>query len=294
MPDLRDIIEKKVRRLETVPDKFLSGIERAEKSIYSDLLTLLDSIKTDKAGNIVRSKANLAKVEEVISQLKKVTYGKEYTQNLIEFAKQFNTQKDINDEYFNTAFKDFDSSELADEMVKISQKNTVAMLSGQSLDNTFFNPVKQQIIDSIATGASRSDMIIAIRQVVEGGKGKEGRLLSYAKQIAHDAFAMSDRTYTSIVAQDLGVQWYFYSGDKIPTSREFCVVRHEKYYHKKEVEAWPLTEGQWDGRMTGTNSKTIFTTAGGYQCRHSIVPVSISVVPDSVVKRNIENGNYKK
>lgn len=278
--------------METIPDKFLSNVERQEMGIYNDLLTLLDGIKTDKAGNVVRSKANLAKIEEVIIQLKKVTYGKEYTQNLIEFTKQFNTQKEINDEYFGQAFEDFTPSDLADELVKISQKNTVELLSGQSLDNTFFNPIKQQIVDSIATGASRVDMIKAIRQVVLGGDGKEGRLLSYAKQIAHDAFAVSDRTYTSMIGKDLGIEWYFYSGAVIPTSRKFCVTRHEKYYHRKEVEAWASLD-PWDGQMLGTNERTIFVTAGGYQCRHSIIPVSISVVPETVIKRNEENGNYK-
>lgn len=291
MPDLREIIDKKVSRLEAIPDKFLSAVEKTEATIYAEITTLLDAIKTDKAGNIIRSKANLTAIEEVILKLKKVAFGKDYTDSLVAFARQFNTQKEINDEYFTKAFPDYVPSEVAGEIVKISQKNTVALLSGQSVDSAFFNPIKQQMINAVASGASRVDMINAIRQVALGDAQSDGRLLSYAKQIAHDAFALSDRTYTSMVADDLGVEWFFYSGSKIPTSREFCVARHEKYYHKKEVESWGSLK--WDGKMAGTNSKTIFSTAGGYQCRHSIIPVSISVVPPSVVKRNENNGNYK-
>lgn len=292
MPDLREIIKDKVHRLESIPDKFLSAVEKTEATIYAEITTLLDAIKTDSKGNIIRSKANLAAIEEVIIKLKKVAFGKEYTEALVSFAKQFNTQKKVNDDYFSKAFPDYVPTEAAEEIVKISQKNTVALLSGQSVDNAFFNPIRQQMVNAVASGATREEMILGIRQVALGDKDSDGRLLSYAKQIAHDAFAMSDRSYTAMIAEDLRAEWYKYSGDVIPTSREFCITRHEKYYHRKEVEAWGDLK-PWDGRMAGTNNKTIFTTAGGYQCRHSIIPVSISIVPDTVIKRNIENGNYK-
>lgn len=301
MPDLKAIISDKVRRLETIPDAFLSNIERTEKGVYAKLLELLDQLKVDASGNVVMTKANLAKAEAITTELKKVLYGSEYTKALTEFAGEFNTQKTINEDYFSNAFPEFTGSDLADELVNISRRQTIELLSGQSLDAAFFNPIKQQMINSVATGASRVDMIKSIRDIAMGGDGVEGKLLSYSKQIAHDAFALSDRSYSATIAEDLGIEWFKYSGDKIATSRPFCVERHEKYYHKKEIQAWgdgknlgvPKEDtGLWAGAMRGTNSATIFKTAGGYNCRHSIIGVSISVVPPGVVKRNVDNGNY--
>jgi len=53
MPDLKAIIDEKVRRLETIPDKFLSAVDRAEKTVYASLQELLDQIKVDKDGFVV-------------------------------------------------------------------------------------------------------------------------------------------------------------------------------------------------------------------------------------------------
>lgn len=292
MPDLRDIIERKIKRLESVPDKFISNVDKAERSVYSKMIELLNALKLDKNGNVIRSKANLARVEEIVKEMKKVLYGSDYIQAVSSFAKEFTVQKNINNEYFGAAFDDFTPGELAEAMVDMSRRQTIEMLTGASVDVSFFTPIKQQMINAVEAGASRVEMINAIRQVAIGTDKVEGRLLTYAKQIAHDAFAMSDRSYANTIGTDLNIEWYFYSGDKIDTSREFCIARHNKYYHKKEVEAWAGLKG-WDGRMRGTNKRTIFITAGGYQCRHSIIPVSISAVPPSVIERNKKNGNYK-
>jgi len=128
-------------------------------------------------------------------------------------------------------------------------------------------------------------------------------MVSHVKRVAYDAFAVSDRTYTNTVSNVLGIEWYFYSGGTIDDTRDFCQERIGKYFHKKEVEGWgenksccglkyPNSNG-WQGRNTLTNKTTIFTLAGGYNCKHSISPVSLRSVPKSVVQRNIENGNYK-
>ena len=49
----------------------------------------------------------------------------------------------------------------------------------------------------------------------------------------------------------------------------------------------------WQGKMYGTNESTIFVTAGGYNCQHSIMPVSVFAVPKADIERNIKNGNFE-
>jgi len=109
--------------------------------------------------------------------------------------------------------------------------------------------------------------------------------------VAHDQFAIADRSYTSAVSDEIGAEWFKYSGDTIESTRQFCEVRHNKFYYYKEIEGW--ADGNWDGKIPGTNDKTIFSTAGGYNCRHSIIPVSIFAVPKKDIERNIDNGNFK-
>ena len=305
MPDtLLEIIKEKNKRLVSIPNKFYSSVQKTEVDIYAKLLGLLERLKTDAKGQIIRSKANLLIADEINVELKKVLYSSDYIKAVASFAKQFDSQKVINDKYFSKAFPEFTASEIADTLVQYSKKQAVTLLTGSSIDDKFFQPINQAITDAVDTGASRVDLIQAIRDVAIGDPEREGKLLSYSKQIAHDAFALADRSYTNAIADEFQVEWFFYSGDQIPTSRDFCIARHNKYYHYKEIQAWgqgkdigvainPKT-GLWEGAMKGTNKATIFKTAGGYNCQHSIMPVSISVVPKSVIERNREAGYYNK
>jgi len=102
---------------------------------------------------------------------------------------------------------------------------------------------------------------------------------------------LSDRSYTSAVSEDLQAEWFLYAGNTIKTSREFCVERHNHYYYYKTIEDW--SHEDWSGKIPGTNEKTIFTTAGGFSCRHSIIPVSINIVPRKVILDAIENWGFR-
>ena len=291
MPTLRELINAKNDRLVSVPDKFYSRVEKSEKQIYARLTELLAKLKVDKDGNFIRTVGNLNLAQEINDELKKVVFGSEYLEAVTEFAREFNIQKDYNNKYFERAFPDFTPTDLSTEIVKLSQAQSVELLTGGSLDVNFFDPIKSQVIDAVETGASFIDTIKSVREAAMGIGEEEGKLLRYSKQIAHDSFALSDRAYSDAIATDLGAVWYLYSGEMLPTSRPFCRERHNEYFHKKEIEAWASLS--WDGKFKGTNSRTIFKLAGGYNCGHSIMAVGKAMVPKDVIDRNISNGNYK-
>jgi hypothetical protein len=104
---------------------------------------------------------------------------------------------------------------------------------------------------------------------------------------------MTDRSYTQTIADEVGYNWFLYAGGLMKTTRQFCKERNGGYYHRNEVAEWPQTAGDWNGKMYGTNESTIFVTAGGYNCQHSIMPVSVFAVPKADINRNIANGNFK-
>lgn len=117
-----------------------------------------------------------------------------------------------------------------------------------------------------------------------------GALANYASQVAYDAISQGDRAYSNAIAEEGKYEWYLYSGTDQENSRPFCEERKGKYFHFKEIEAW--ADLNWQGKADGTNAQTIFILAGGYRCIDSILPVSIAVVPEEVIQRNIQNGNY--
>lgn len=299
MADIKSLIKEKSRRLELVPDTLLSQIEKTQKQIFAQLMEILSSM-TVTDGKIELTLENLTNAERVAELLPRVFQGTEYEDAIASFAGEFDKQAKINEQYFKTAFEDFGGSEVAEQIVKKTKQAAVEGLIGGSLDENFLKPAEKLLTDLVSSGADFKEAILSIRQFAEGGDEVDGKLLKYAKQIAHDQFAFADRGYTNAAAEEMGAEWYFYSGGEIQTTRCFCDERNGLYFHFREIEAWGRGENLgecksgdlWAGAHIDTNAQTIFIYAGGYNCLHSLVPVSIFDVPKDVIRRNIDNGNY--
>lgn len=309
MPTLNKLLEDKAARLESVPGKFASDIEKVQLELLKDVQVILASFDLDGEGNFIISEANVALAADLDVKLRQALDRSEYSEAVTEFARQFNVQIGVNDAYFTRAFKGFETSEIGKMIVAQAQKNAVDLLINTSLDSDFIIPIKQQIENAVINGARWKETISAIQDLVvgytdENGKFKDGKILAYSKQIAHDTFAVGDRSYAAAVAEQVGAEWFKYSGGTIPNSRAFCVQRHNKHYCKAEIRLWgdgqktpgyslPEANGSWAGKMLGTNKDTIFSTAGGYNCGHSIMAVSISTVPKSDILRAMDLGYFR-
>ena len=114
-------------------------------------------------------------------------------------------------------------------------------------------------------------------------------LIDKMSQISGDSFGVAStvidtglsivgRERINDVAVDLGLTWYRYIGGVIRTSRDFCIERDGGYYHQEEIEEW--ADEDWDGKIDGTDAETIFSYCGGYNCRHDLIPVHESSVPN--------------
>jgi len=308
MPTLNELLEAKADRLDSVPDAFLTQVQKVEKQLLVEIEDLLAQFDLDDEGNFIISEANVAKAAELDVKLRAALDRSEYGEAVTEFAKQFNVQIGVNDVYFAQAFKGFETSEIGKMIVRQAQKNAIELLVNTSPDADFIIPVKQQIENAVINGARWRETLTAIQDAVIGYTGpdgaiKDGKIMQYSKQISHDSFAIADRSYSASVAEQVGASWFKYSGNKIKTSRVFCIERHNKFFCKKEIEMWGDGErtegfatpqaGTWAGEFEGTNGKTIFSVAGGYNCRHSIMAVSIFAVPIEQVKRAVELGYYE-
>lgn len=298
---LLQIIDRKNQRIEDIPEAFQSSVEKLQRRLYNRITELIGQLEV-RDGQIVMSEANLLRVQNINDELKQVLNGREYIEAVRKFTNEFDTQKAINDQYFRKAFgSDFNQVGIANQLVRNSQRNAFDLLVGAPAEQNFLIPIRTQLENAVASGASFQDTIKGIRATVEGTEEADGRLLRYSKQVSWDAFALSDRAYTNAIAEDLDIEWFRYSGGLVKDSRCFCENRDRQYFHFKEVEAWGRMEdlgecntGEgWAGMMVGTNESTIFIVAGGYNCRHTLSPVSISIVPRDVIDRNIVNGNFE-
>lgn len=290
MPSILDLITDKLNRLDSIPKKFLNAVDKSQYEILDSLLKKMGELSLDGRGNVIMSSANMLKAEEITNELELIFNRSEYIESVTDFASSFDIQKKVTDKYFEKAFPEFAKKDFAEAVFQASKKSAVESLSSATVKTKFLQPLKEQINQIVSSGMSFKDAVKSIRQYAIGDGEDPGKLLQYSKQIAYDSIAKSDRAYTSAVAEELGSEWFFYAGGLIQTSRKFCTERNGKHFHYREIEAW--AKDDWDGKMENTTSENIYENLGGWECNHSLIPVSIDRVPKEVVRRNVANGNY--
>ena len=276
---LKQIIKEKLQRLKSVPDAFLTQIEIVQKKAFTEILKLLGTIQVDENGIILKGQLN--KVEAIAAQLKNSMFNGDYIVYVRQFMSEFYKQKELTKSYFS-AFGSFTDKDLYEQTFKASINAAADLLNGNSVDTVLINDVKKILNSSMTTNTSYSDMILSLRNSIEG-TDKAGKLYQYTNLYVRDAFAVADRSYTQIISDEIGYEWYLYSGGELETSRDFCKERHEQYYHISEIQAW--ADLDWKGKNPATNAGNILVLVGGYNCIHSLLPVPTEDVPPEILAR---------
>jgi hypothetical protein len=303
MPNINKILLEKINRLNSVPEKFVSEALKSQKELQA--LIEGEILKLETEGNIILlNERNLSIINGLSSKIDNAVFNDEYIKSLTDFTREFKIQSNLNNTYFTEINVGFQDSDIYKTTLEATQKNALQLLGQDSFTQVVNAPISQMLQSSITNQSSYLDTIKSIREFIEGNNEVDGRLASHVKRIAFDSFSASDRTYTNTVANSLGLEFYRYQGGEMEDTRPFCDERAGKYFHKKEIEAWGAgnkccglswpQSGKWQGRNSATNSATIFVFAGGYNCKHAIIPVSTRSVPKDVINRAIESGFYKQ
>jgi hypothetical protein len=189
------------------------------------------------------------------------------------------------------------------DILEFATQQTAVDLLDAGVDANFINPILNLLNNAVNNGSSLDNLLDELDVYINGGGTGVGALKKYITQVSNDSLTQFNANYNQAVTQDLGFEFYKYTGTVITNTRPFCSDFVNKYYHKKEVEELGLainpitntglTSAQLKGRINGTNSSNIFTRRGGWNCRHYFSPLSVRQVPKKDLKRNLDNGNWQ-
>lgn len=293
MPSFEKLLKEKNNRLEEIPLELQTYAQKQQKRVLNDIISQLD--KLDKVnGQIKINNKNLKAIAEISDELKSIFINSDYLKAVKEFAKEFDTQAGVNNKLIEKGFGSIDIPNASKTYIDIAKKNAIDALAGAPYETITVKPIQSLLENAIVNGANINDTINSIQQFIEGTDETVGQIDKYIKQITNDSFAIADRSYTSIVADELGNDWFYFSGTVVAKTRCFCEQRVGNYYHYKEIESWARGEnlgncdiggGEWAGEIIGTNESTIYSYLGGYNCLHSLIPVSEAIVSDSDIER---------
>lgn len=263
-------IKKELANLDEVPDEFINAVEKENKKVFDavfKLLTELDQVD----GNISPTAANLQRIQLITNALSDALFDGGYLDAVKKYVKEFESHGEIIKDVFKKNFQ-VKENPLYQEVIKNAQRNTLKLFDEAAIENVLATPVRDILTQSITTGMKFSDMTKNIKDFIEGSSEVDGRLVKYAKTYAHDSFTIFDRSFTQAVNKDVDVQFWEYAGNEIRDTREFCRDRVGKVYSNEEIKSWAAED--WQGKNPNTTEDTIFNYLGGYNCRHTLLPVS--------------------
>lgn len=288
-------------------DNFTDGVDKSQTGIFNKVLANVKDLEINQDGQIKQTVKNLKILARVRKAIADEVLTDSYQARVNTFANQYPAIQALNNDYFGSIEEAFKPNrELYNQIVANSIQTTKASLLESGIDQNVIEPIIRIVDDSVSTGAEWSAMVDELRLIIKGDEERLGNLLRYTKQITTDALNQFNGVYNETIAQDLGLEWYFYSGGVRKTSRAFCKKYAGRYFHKKEVEDFgskkdldgsnlcggPSKTDLCSGRVKGTNSSNIWRYRGGHNCKHLYKPTLITAVPKSVINRNIKKGYY--
>lgn len=300
MASFDELVKRKIKLLETVPETIVTAAEKAQRDAWRKLGPLLAEMDVDATGNIRQTEDNIRRIGLITEELNKVLAGGEYKDAVQSFLASIDEGVQLTDEIAKKINRSFEPDNVQRQLLAISKQNAINAFFGSGLKENVTQPFLEQLTANVAARAPLREATKALQGVIEGTETTDGRLLANVRTTANTAQAIADRSYAAAVNEELGIEYFQYLGGEIPTTRPFCEHREGAIFHRKEIEAWgdgknsaginDIRNGTWDGRIDGTDSRSIFTFVGGWNCRHFLVPVIKQKVPPSVIARAKSEG----
>jgi hypothetical protein len=263
---------KKIQELQlAIETRMDEALPRVFAKLSDQVIDLASDLSLDPKDR-AKSLKELIKLKKDIANT--IITNAPYQLQVAEVIKGFEMLAELSNEYITVAIGDFKPKKaLYEAILESNIATTKDALLGAGIRENFGTAIQEVLKDNIAGIGSRSELNKTLRKFIEGTDTEKAFLNRYIKQTTNDSVMTFNAEYIQTIAEDLDVEYYLYQGTLIEDSRPFCVSRAGRYFTTDQVKAWPNLKG-WQGRMAGTNSTTIFSYRGGYNCRHQLWPVA--------------------
>lgn len=264
--------------------EFLSALLDIQDKIYSKVLGKLKNLELNEAGNIIQNASNRAIAREAGNAFSEALKQSGYLNEVEIYISVIPKIDLLAENYFASIDDAFKPNR---QFMASLQKQTIQGLENQLFNAGLESQIKQPLVDimnqNINSGGQFAGFLDQVKTYITGNAQVDGRLYSYARTLTRDALFNYARALQQSITNDLGLVWYYYLGGIMDKTREFCLERVDRYWHESEVKSWAALD--WQGKRSDTTESSIFIYAGGWNCTHSLVPVSDSVVPKNDLER---------
>lgn len=286
--ELADEIEKLIV---AANEKLMATIGKLQNLLYNRLNIVIKDLELDSEGYIKQSSANRKVLRDAQAEFDSTIKASGFAKAVETHLKTIPKLDSLNTDYFKSVAESFTTNR---NFIKDLQRQTIQEVNQfilqDGLQANVKIPLNQILNANVNSGGSFSGFQEQLRDFIKGNEQAEGRLLRYVRTYVSDVLFNYSRAWQQAVTADLKLEFYLYSGGLTEKgkgsggSRPFCIERAGKFFGHKEIEAWAAED--WQGKRADTTKSSIFIYCGGWNCRHSLIPVSDIIVPKDVIERN--------
>lgn len=276
---------------------FSASMIRAQNRLYNRIIAVLKDLELDSEGYIKQSAANRRILREAQDTFDRLIQDPVYKSAVNSQLKIIPKIDALNTTYFTSVSSVFSPNRA---FIRDLQKQVIRDINANLLNEGLIVNVRQPLNNilsqNINSGGSFAGFNEQVRNFIKGNES-DGRLFRYTKTYISDTLFSYARTWQEAVTTDLQLEFYLYAGGLTSPgkgsggSRDFCKERTGQYFHRKEIESWAALS--WQGKNPATTKSSIYILLGGFNCRHSLIPVSTKIVPPEDIERAITEGYYK-
>lgn len=232
-------------------------------------------------GKFVSGQKYSDEINKIEKGMNKILEGKKYTGAIEQYLNELDDIQDANVKLQ----KKYNDLEV--EVSKLSPARKFVYeqanhyLTGKGLDEQYVQPIKYLLMQQVTSGASITESKKMIHKWATGeltdGELTMGRqtpnLQKYSTQIARDTSFQFNGVINQIIAEEYDLDKFIYVGNLVKDSRPLCkhLVDLDRPIDFDELP--PLIKKYPTGLYKGTTKDNFVVYRGGYNCRHTVVPI---------------------
>jgi hypothetical protein len=266
------------------------AIEALKGRVSQRIASIISQLDTT-GGQLATTTVNIALVSDLLAEMQRTMLDDEFIVAVADYLAGFDAIG-IDAVAAMADFGEIDpaiTDAITEEFKRI---NATELLTPTTYSQSVFTPIANDLLLGIATGA-------AIDTVIDAAVGRVESLSDPIDALVGGSEITLQRTLTTTIAEQVGVEFFYFQGRPIASTRDWCREREGHAWHIEEIRKWGRDAASgvdtWAGMVEGTDETSIFVHVGGYYgkrqtCRHVLTPVDIMDVPPEDLARMKKKG----
>lgn len=270
MAEINDIFQATEDRIDTLLKTNDANIVKSIKKLEKKILNLYQSEYPQgkakfKLAQAVRVHKNMIKLMNTEYNVAMNTITSEYSKVISAISSEF-AALDL----------PFGFTKVDDKI--FAELQATAFNSFKQLGNKALNDLSQSLYNGVALGSDFAAIAAEMRAALVGLESVTGvSLATHAQRYAHDSLMDYYAAVQKRKSAEAGLNHYLYMGNIQFNTRPFCAARAGLVFTEAQIDSWNLMS--WRGQ-----SGDVWTSRGGFKCRHSFHAVAPEWIEDGRIE----------